>query len=132
MDIVSFFLLQHGHLHSADVGGQESYFDRVFAGVSDEQMRARPDRGVNSLVWLLWHMARVEDVAVNLVVSDGRQILDDDWAARMNVPWRTIGTGMTEEDAVALTVRADVAAVRAYRVAVGQRTRNVARVLPPT
>jgi hypothetical protein len=129
MDAVSFFLVQHAQLHAAEAGN--SYSDRAFAGLTDEQMRIRPGGGVNSLVWLLWHMARTEDAAVNLVVSDGRQVLDDGWAERMNVPWRTIGTGMAESDMADLTRRADLGAVRAYRAAVARRTRDVVRALPP-
>ena len=75
-------------------------------------------------------MARVEDVVVNLVVADGRQVLDDAWALRLNVPYRHIGTGMTDAEAVALTVGADIAALRAYRDAVGRRTREVVSALP--
>jgi hypothetical protein len=131
MDMVSFFLLQHGQLHAADGGAAASYSDRIFAGLSEDQMRARPGGGVNSLVWLVWHMARVEDVSVNLVVSDGRQVLDDDWARRMQVASRTIGTGMSESDAADLTKRADVGAVCAYRAAVARQTREVVRALRP-
>jgi hypothetical protein len=130
MDMVSFFVVQHDQLHAAAGGAAPTYCDRVFAGLTDGQMRARPGEGVNSLVWLLWHMARVEDVAVNLVVSDGRQVLEDDWSRRMNIPWRTIGTGMSETEAAEVTKRADVEAVRAYRAAVAGRTRTVVRVLP--
>ena len=131
MDMVSFFLVQHGQLHAAQSGAAASYSDRVFAGLTDEQMRARPGGGVNSLVWLLWHMARVEDASVNLVVSNGGQVLDDEWARRTNIPWRTIGTGMTESDAADVTKRADIDAVRAYRAAVARRTREVVRALRP-
>ena len=131
MDAASFFLVQHGHLHASGVPGGESYADRVFNQLTDDQMRARPGQGLNSLVWLLWHMARTEDAAVNLVVADGGQVLDDDWARRMNAPWRTIGTGMTDGEVGDLTRRADLDAVRAYRAAVGRRTREVVRALRP-
>ena len=127
--MLSFFLVQHSQLHAAGGGGGASYSDRVFAGLTDAQMRARPAGGVNSLVWLLWHMARTEDASVNLVVSDGRQVLDDDWARRMNAPWRIIGTGMTESDVADLTKRADIDAVCAYRAAVAGQTRDVVRAL---
>ena len=49
----------------------------------------------------------------------------------MNVPWRTIGTGMTEGEVAELTRRADVDAVRAYRSAVGRQTREVVSALRP-
>ena len=130
MDAVDFFLVQHGQVHAAE-GGRPSYSDRVFAGLTDEHMRARPGGGVNSLVWLVWHMARTEDASVNLVVSDGQQVLDEDWVHRMNVPWRIIGTGMAEGDVADVTKRADIAAVWAYRAAVARRTREVVRALRP-
>jgi hypothetical protein len=131
MDAVSFFLVQHASVHGSDVGGAPSYFDRVLGGLSEADIRARPGPGVNSIVWLLWHMARTEDASVNLVVADGRQVLDDDWVRRLGVPWRHIGTGMTDDEVSDLTGRADVAAARAYRDAVGRRTREVVRALPP-
>jgi DinB superfamily len=131
MDAVTFFLVQHASVHASEVGEAPSYFDRALGGLSDADMRARPVPGVNSIVWLLWHMARTEDASVNLVVGNGRQVLDDDWIQRLGVDWRHIGTGMTEDEVSALTRRADVAAVRAYRDAVGRRTREVVRALPP-
>ncbi len=76
-------------------------------------------------------MARTEDVSVNLVVANGQQVLDDDWLRRMNAPWRIIGTGMTDEEVGEFTTRAAAAAVRAYRDAVGRRTRDVVRALSP-
>ena len=49
----------------------------------------------------------------------------------MNVPWRNIGSGMTEDEVAEMTGRADVTAVRAYRTAVGLRTREVLLALRP-
>ena len=129
MDLVAFFLGQHAAVHASDVSGRAFTAERVFSGLSDDQMRRRPGKGLNSLVWLLWHMARTEDVAINLVVAGRDQILDDTWARRMNVPWRIIGTGMTEHEVTEMTAGADVAAVRAYRSAVGIRTREVVQAL---
>ena len=128
MDLVAFFLTQHAAVHARDVGGRPSLVERVFA-LDDDQMRVRPGHGLNSLVWLLWHMARTEDAAVNLVVAARDQVLDDEWMRRMNVPWRIIGTGMTDDEAGEMTARADVAAIRAYRSAVGRRTREVVAAL---
>ena len=131
MDTVSFFLIGHGRLHAAEVAGGAPYADRVFTELSDDQMRARPGTGLNSLVWLLWHMARTEDVAVNLVVAGRPQLLDEDWLGQLNVRWRTIGTGMTDDEVSELTAHADIAAVRAYRSAVGLRTREAVTALRP-
>jgi len=130
LDLVTFFLRQHAAVHASDVSGA-SLVERVFGGLSDEQLRLRPGPRLNSLVWLLWHMARTEDAAVNPVVAARDQVLDEDWIRRMNVPWRTIGTGMTTDEVTEMSTRADVTAVRAYRSAVGRRTQEVLRALRP-
>jgi hypothetical protein len=131
MDLLGAFSLVHSRVHAGDVYGRPSLADRVFGELTDAEMRARPAKGVNSPIWILWHMARVEDAAVNPVVAARPQVLDDEWARRMNVPSRVIGTGMTEDEVAEITARADVAAVRAYRTAVGSRTREVVRALSP-
>src|SRR5262249_61506282 len=119
-------LLQHALLHTADVtNGAPSIADRTFAGVTDSQMRLRPGKGLNSLAWLLWHMARTEDVNVNVVVRDGRQVWDEGWARRLNVTRADIGTGMIEDEVEELSEALDLSAARAYRSAVGRRTREV-------
>jgi hypothetical protein len=125
MGMAQMFLDQHVFLHSAEITNGLSFVDRTFADLTDAQMRLRPGQGVNSLAWLLWHMARTEDANVNLVVVDGRQVFDDGWARRLNVGRADIGTGMTEDEVGDLTERLDIAVARAYRNAVGRRTREV-------
>ena len=49
----------------------------------------------------------------------------------MRITRRDMGTGMTAEEVAALNEGADVAAVRAYRSAVGVRTREIVRTLGP-
>ena len=132
MDLARFFFGCHAAVHASDVyDGQTPGIDRWLGDLSERQLRLRPAKGVNSIVWLLWHMARTEDVAVNLVVCGEPQVFDDAWGRRMNVSRRDMGTGMSDDEVTELTARADVAAVRAYRSAVGRRTREVVRAHGP-
>jgi DinB family protein len=131
MDATRFFSALHSRAHFSDVYGQPSFADRVFGNLTDAQMRARPVKGVNSLVWLLWHTARVEDVAINIVICARAQVFDDGWSKRLAIPFRDIGSGMSDDEVAALSARVDVAAVRAYRSAVGARTRDIVGALSP-
>jgi len=131
MDALRFFLDQHARVHASDVSGIASFVDRILGGISDDQRRLRPGQETNSIAWLVWHMARAEDVVVNLVVVDnGRQVFDEGWARRLGVTRPDIGTGMTGDEVGQLTERLDLAAVRAYRSEVGRRTREVVAALP--
>jgi hypothetical protein len=126
MDVTRLFLDQHGAVHSAAVGGNKmSAGERAFAGVSDEQMRVRPREDLNSLAWLLWHIARAEDVFVNPVLAGRPQVLDDGWAGTLGISRRDFGIGMTSAEVTEVTRQIDLAALRAYRDAVGLRTREI-------
>jgi hypothetical protein len=131
MDGVRFFLEQHARLHAADVADGASLADRILGGLTDDQMRLRPGTGSNSLAWLLWHMARTEDVSVNRVVTNGCQVFDAGWARQLGVSRPDIGTGMTDDEVAELSQRIDIAAARAYRSAVGRRTREVVQAVAP-
>jgi hypothetical protein len=86
MDARDLFLIEHARVHSAAVapaGGPLWLEDALLRGLSDDQLRWRTDGG-NSLAWLLWHMARIEDVAVNVVLAAGGQVLaEEDWRGRL-------------------------------------------------
>ncbi len=82
MDIRDLFLSQHAAMHSAAVGGNKmSAAERTFTGVTDEQMRVRPREDLNSLAWLLWHIARAEDIMVNTILAGRSQVFDEPWPA---------------------------------------------------
>lgn len=126
MDARDLFLDQHTAVHSIAVGGNKvSAAERVFGGLADEQMRVRPREDLNSLAWIMWHIARGEDIVVNLLLAGKPQVLDEAWLGRLNVPRRDLGTGMTSAEVSELTNQVDLGALRDYRDAVGRRTREI-------
>ncbi|HET7343065.1 MAG TPA: DinB family protein [Methylomirabilota bacterium] len=133
MDARDLFLDQHAAVHSAAVGGNKmSGSERTFGGLSDEQMRARPREDLNSLAWLFWHIARAEDVFLNVMLAGRAQVFDDGgWARRLGVSRRDFGIGMTSAEVSEVTRALDLAALREYRDAVGRRTREVVASFGP-
>lgn len=133
MDALELFLREHAIAHSGQVaaGEQRSSEDFIIRHLDEAQMRARP-HGLNSLAWLVWHMARSEDVGINVVIAGQRQVFDEgDWAARLNVTRRDVGTGMSPDEVAELSEQIRIPELRRYRAAVGRRTREVVAVLPP-
>lgn len=126
MDARDLFLDQHAAVHTAAVGGNKmSTAERAFAGLSDEQMRVRPREDLNSLAWLMWHIARAEDIMVNQVLNGRAQVFEDGWAKRLGITRRDFGIGMTSAEVTELTRQIDVGALREYRDTVGRRTRDI-------
>ena len=133
MDATELFLRDHARTHSAGVGEAEAGMfleNLVLDNLTDEQVRLRPAEGTNSLVWIFWHMARSEDMGINSVVAGRPQVIEEDgWVERLGLSRNDIGTGMTDDEVAGFNV--DIATLRAYRAAVGRRTREVVRALRP-
>lgn len=126
MDVRDLFLDQHAAMHSAAVGGNKmSAAERAFAGLTDEQMRMRPREDLNSLAWLMWHIARAEDIIVNTVLAGRSQVFDEARMRQLGITRRDFGIGMTSPEVTELTRQIDLGALREYRDAVGLRTREV-------
>src|SRR5438552_1349888 len=125
MDAAQFFMLRYEPLHA-------TMTDRLVGDLSDAQLRARP-HGHNSIAWLLWHVARAEDIGINRFAIDGREVFDEGgWATRLGTDRREVGTAMTSDEVSVLTPRFSLPALRAYWAAVGQRTVDIIRAYDAT
>jgi hypothetical protein len=125
MDAIAFFLSRYGDLHRGLV-------DSLFSKLSEAQLRGRSHPAVNTVAWLLWHSARIEDVGVNRFLSDRPQALDEGWLGRLKVPRRDVGTGMSDAEVDELSLRIDLEALRGYWEAVTTRTLAVVETLKST
>jgi hypothetical protein len=122
MDAIGFFLTRYGDLHRGLVDG-------LLSGLPEAQLRGRPHPGVNTIAWLLWHSARIEDVAVNRFLADRPQVLDGGWLERLGVARRDVGTGMSDAEVDELSARIDLQALRGYWDAVSARTLDLVETL---
>jgi hypothetical protein len=126
MDAKDLFLSQHAAVQSVAVGGNPiSAAERAFGGLNDAQMRVRPREDLNSLAWIMWHIARAEDIMVNALVAGRAQVFDDAWAKRLGISRRDFGIGMTSVEVGDVTRAVDLTALREYRDTVGRRTREI-------
>lgn len=127
-------LRQHAMLHAAAMAPGEddwSCEDEVVAGLTDAEWRTQAGSSPYTIAWLLWHVARTEDATMNLLVADRPQVLEGDgWVRRLGASRRDIGTAMDTATITELSTGIDIAELRAYRLAVGRRTREIVRQLP--
>ena len=126
------FLEQHAAVHSAAVsgGGGWSLQDEVLAGLSEAQLRACPRPGMNSIAWLLWHTARIEDITLGYLVMEGPQVLAaPGWVERLGLPLWDVGAGMDADEVAAFSASVSIPGLLDYRAAVGRATRaNIPRL----
>jgi hypothetical protein len=128
------FLSQHAMVHSARMSRSTawSFEDEVWQDIDEETIRRIPRQGEHSIAWLIWHIARIEDITMNLLLAGDRQVLcQDNWLERMKVTVCDSGNAMDTDGVAHLSATLDIRALRAYRVAVGRRTRQLVKRLQP-
>jgi hypothetical protein len=125
---------QHAHVHASAVSqsGLFSFEDEVLDGLGEQQLRSRPGDEPNSIAWLLWHCARIEDVTTNLLIAGQPQVVErEDWPDRLKIAAADVGTGMDDTQVSQVTSQIDLDALHAYRRAVGGSTRQILLTLAP-
>lgn len=107
-----------------DHNGLGALFERVIVGmVPREQFTARPDRTSNSIAWLMWHLARVEDVTINTLVRGIEQVLTrENWQNRLGFADHRVGTGFQDAEVEEFNRTINVDALAAYWNAVRTAT----------
>ena len=133
-EAMKLFMTQHAMLHSARVAqsGIWSLADYVFSDITEKRIRHIPRSSEHSIAWNIWHIARIEDVAMNMLVAGSPQILNQDqWFERMKTNARDTGNGMGEDGVADLSEKIDIEQLRDYRIAVGRRTRDIVKNLQP-
>jgi hypothetical protein len=129
---IDLFLCQHAMVHTAkmSVAGLWSFEDELLEGVSLQKMRLFPHNGDHSIAWILWHMTRIEDVTMNLLVAGSPQVmLQGGWLGRLKIKALDTGNALTAAEMTELSANIDLEALRSYRLAVGRRTREIVKLL---
>ncbi|MEJ7800061.1 MAG: DinB family protein [Ilumatobacter sp.] len=101
-------------------------------GLEPDQLVERPAEGANTVGWLLWHLARVQDDHVGEILGEEQVWVVGDWPSRFGLEPDPSNTGYGHSADEVLSVRPDgAAAITGYLDAVQQRTVTMVRGLTP-
>lgn len=134
---VNLFLDLHAALYASGEDGAEAwnFEDELLKNISEDTMRLYPvstPGSSNSVVWHLWHSARVEDITMNMLAADsGQVLLVQHFAASLGAKFTHSGNGMTGPEVADFSGTVDIPALLAYRRAVAVRTREIIGGLAP-
>ena len=81
-------------------------------GLTGEQLAARPARDANSIAWLVWHLARVQDDHVADAAGTEQVWTAQDFVTRFDLPFDSgaTGYGMNSEEVGHVLVGAELLA----------------------
>ena len=129
---IPLFLEQHSMVHSSEMAQSdyESFADEVWEDLTAESFRRIPPPEEYSIAWVIWHMARIEDITMNMLVAGKPQLAhEENWLLRIKSPVVDTGNAMDKQAVYLLSASVEIDILRAYRVAVGRRTREVVQAL---
>jgi len=129
---IELFLSQHAMVHSSKMAGAGlwSFEDEILNGLTDQQIRSIPPSAEHSIAWNLLHLARIEDITMNLLVAGTEQIFTKGhWSNKLKVNIIHSANKMDGESLAKLSSKMDITALKSYRITVGRQTRKIVQNL---
>ena len=123
---IELFMVQQGVLHSSKAAPEApwSFEDLLLDDIEEGIFRRVPKGAEHSIAWLIWHLARCEDITMNVLIAGRPQVLED-WQGKLKIMAKDTGNAMTPDEVTELSNTIDLDVLRGYRAAVGRATRDV-------
>lgn len=106
--------------------------DAVHSALKDATVEAltfRPDPEANTIAWLVWHLARVQDGHIAELVGEEQVWIAGGWGDLFGLPFEPDATGYGQSAEEVAAVRADAELLAGYYDAVHVRTIDYLRGL---
>ncbi len=123
----------HAFVHRACVSNSQgpTLADEVYAGLRETDYCQMPTAKDVTIAWNLWHITRIEDITMNLLVGSGQQVFCGRMREALGTRTTDTGNAMTDDEIIALSKELNKAALWEYRKAVGIKSRAILSALQP-
>lgn len=68
-----------------------------------------------TMAWAFWHIARIEDLTMNILVAGQEQVFDPAWKLRMNATILDTGNALNDEEILRLSKSLHIQELLNYR-----------------
>lgn len=124
------FLELHSKLHlSRMTRTRQNEVDLLLNDLRPHEYSIMPTATDETIAWVLWHIARIEDLTMSILIADGEQLFDSNWQKQLNTPISDTGNALSDNEIMELSQQLDIENLIKYRNAVGQRTRAIIKSL---
>lgn len=120
------FLELHSKLHLSSMAGtRQNEVDSLLCDLTLHEYSIMPTSKDETIAWVLWHITRIEDLTMGMLVAGSEQLFDDEWKRKLNTPIYDTGNALSDDEIMNLSQQLNIKELLEYRNAVGQRTRDI-------
>lgn len=124
------FLQIHAKLHPSVVSDTDrNEVDNLLCDLKQNEYAVMPASKDETIAWVLWHIARIEDLTMNILVAREEQVFNQDWRERLNSRITDTGNALTDDEIMELSRTINTEQLICYRNAVAHKTRDIIRSL---
>ena len=130
-EAIEMILDLHKQLHTAKVGELEAknIIDALWENLKQNEYAIMPTSKDETIAWAIWHIARIEDLTMNILVDNSDQVFDDSWKERMNISKSDTGNAMTDDEVLSFSKQVRIDELLKYRDTVGIKSREIVKKL---
>ncbi len=133
-EAIELCLKQHEMVYPSDMLQKNilTFEDELWQGLEETTFRTMSAKENSTIAWCIWHITRIEDITMNILVADTAQVINtNQWIQKMNTKIYDTGNAMTSEEIVDFSNSVNMNELRDYRIAVGKRTCEIIRSFKP-
>ncbi|QHQ61180.1 DinB family protein [Anaerocolumna sedimenticola] len=130
-EAINLCLDMHKMIHLSPVSSttEITLADEVWDGLTDEDFEVMPTSKDVTIAWNIWHITRIEDLTINILVKGWQQVLDETWLDKLQVTVKDTGNAMTDDEIIKLSKSINKQELKNYRNAVGKQTQQILSAL---
>ncbi|MDR3254502.1 MAG: DinB family protein [Synergistaceae bacterium] len=103
--------------------------DKLLKELAPQEWTIMPTVKDETIAWSIWHITRIEDLTVGILVGGDRQIFDQQQKEKLNVAIVDTGNALSDDEIMNLSESINIHSLLDYRAAVIKRTQNIVREL---
>jgi hypothetical protein len=99
--------------------------DKLLSNLTPQEWTIMPTAKDETIAWAVWHITRIEDLTVGILVGGGGQIFDRQQKEKLNVAIADTGNALSDDEIMNLSESINIHSLLDYRAAVTKRTQNI-------
>lgn len=129
---INLFMELHSEVHSSKVTKESSFSfeDELWDNLDEHTFRKSVNKKGRTIAYGMWHSTRIEDMTMNLLVTDGLQVIDNkNWQEKLYASIYDTGNALSKDEILTFSSTINMNALKEYRTAVGKRTRELVSLM---